>query len=386
MKLNELLTAFNAVAPGHLAEDWDQVGVHLAGDGKAIKKAMLCIDLTPAVLDEAIAKKCQLIVAYHPPIFHPLQRLADRDWKEKMLALAVRKGIAVYSPHTALDAVRPGMNDWLCDGLGADGVRWSIGVPTDGSNGKCKIIVYAPRESADKVRQAMVAAGCGHIGPYSDCSFNVDGVGTFQGDSTTNPAIGRPGVFEVVEETRIEMICFSSMAAEAIRSIREAHPYEEPAIDVIQLYRPTPPEDEWETPGRLVFMKRPVTAETLIRRVKKTLGITKLKASVPPDYRARHWQPDEDLPGRIYKVAVCVGAGGSLFEKPLADADAYITGEMQHHQILDLHQQGKVVILAGHTNTERPFLKNYRDALIEAGANEIDWHISETDKAPMTIV
>eukprot|EP00752_Nemacystus_decipiens_P015866 g14174.t1 len=174
------------------------------------------------------------------------------------------------------------------------------------------------------------------------------------------------------------MICYDSMVGEALRLIRQAHPYEEPAIDVFQLFKPTPPEDEWQTPGRLVnFDHRPVTAETLIRRVKKTLSQKRLKVSIPDTYG------DEN---RIYKAAVCVGAGGSLFEKPLADADAYITGEMQHHQILDFYQKGKVVILAGHTNTERPFLGRYRDRLIEEGGEKVDWLISEADKAPMEIV
>lgn len=386
MKLNDVLSVLRAVANEGLAEDWDQVGLHLAGDGKPIRKAMLCIDLTPAVLDEAVKAKCQLIVAYHPPIFHPLKRLADRDWKEQMLAEAVRRGIAVYSPHTALDAVRPGMNDWLCDGLGEELVRWSIEVPQDGPSRKCKVIVYAPRDSAAAVRAAMSEAGCGGIGNYSDCSFNVDGLGTFKGNDASNPAIGTPGKLESVEETRIEMICFSSMVGEALRSIRQAHPYEEPAIDVIQLHSPMPPEDEWQTPGRISMLKKPITAETLIRRVKTTLGIKKVKASIPPDYATPYWQPDERLPGKLLKIAVCVGAGGSLFEKPLADADAYITGEMQHHQVLDLYQKGKVVILAGHTNTERPFLKNYREAIVAAGGDKIDWQISETDRAPMQIV
>lgn len=386
MKLNDLASVFHQVAPEWLAEDWDQVGIHLAGNGKAIKKALMCIDLTPAVLDEAITEKCQLIVAYHPPIFQPLKRLADRDWKEKMLALAVRKGIAVYSPHTALDAVRPGMNDWLCDGLGEEIVRWSIAVPKDGASGKSKIVVYAPREAADRVRLAMSEAGCGCIGNYSECSFNIEGVGRFTGNESSNPAIGKPGEPACVQETRIEMICYDSMIGEALRSIRQAHPYEEPAIDVFQLYAPTPPEDAWQTPGRLSLLKKPVSAETLVRRVKKTLGLGKLKASIPPDYGTHEWQPDDFLPGKVMKIAVCVGAGGSLFEKPLAHADAYITGEMQHHQILDLHQKGKVVILAGHTHTERPFLKNYRQALIDAGGEKIDWQISEADKAPMGIV
>lgn len=387
MKLEAVLSLLRGVAPEHLAEDWDQVGLHLAGAGKPIRKALMCIDLTPAVLAEAIEQKCQLIVAYHPPIFHPLKRLADRDWKEQMLAEAVRKGIAVYSPHTALDAVRQGMNDWLCDGLGATGERWSITVPQSGRSGKSKIIVYAPRESSDRIRQAMAEAGCGHIGGYSDCSFNVEGTGTFKGDENSNPTIGTPGVLESVEETRVEMICRDSMVGEAVRSIRKVHPYEEPAIDVFQLFSSVPPEDEWQTSGRIVFLKSPVTAETLVRRAKQTLGLQKLKAAIPPGYGTQHWNPDEDLLGKLQKVAVCVGAGGSLFEKPLAaNADAYITGEMQHHQVLDLYLKGKVVILAGHTNTERPFLKNYREKIIEQGGGKVEWLLSEADRAPIEIV
>lgn len=385
MKLNELLTTFRAVAPEHLAEDWDQVGVHLAGNGKPIRKALLCIDLTPAVLDEAIKHKCQLIVAYHPPIFHPLKRLADRDWKEKMLAHAVRKGIAVYSPHTALDAVREGMNDWLCEGLGKANERWSIGMPKEGPTGHYKVVVYAPFEHADPVRRAMFDAGGGTIGGYHDCSFNLDGTGTFTGGKDTNPAIGKPGTPERVDETRIEMVCNRSFLPEVLKACRHAHPYEEPAIDVFQLMTEPPLETEEQTPGRVAVLRRSVTAKTLITRVKRTLGVKRLKASVPDVYGEPISHGIDDLPNAIQTIAVCVGAGGSLFEK-YPFADAYITGEMQHHQVLDFYQKGKVVILAGHTNTERPFLGRYRDRLIEAGGSKVDWLISEADRAPMVVV
>jgi len=357
---------------------------------------MLCIDLTPAVLDEAIASKCQLIVAYHPPIFHPLKRLADRDWKEQMLAKAVRKGIAVYSPHTALDAVRQGMNDWLCDGLGKAGVRWSIGVPKMGRTMRFKVIVYVPRSDAERVRQAMFDAGGGGIARYSNCSFNIEGVGTFRGDETTNPAIGKPGQLEKVEETRVEMISWMNTLGDVIKAARATHPYEEPAIDVFELAQEAEPEDEEQTPGRVLHLKTPITASTLISRVKKQLGQKKLKASVPLDYgvgdpeifSVNTQRVDKNkfyVPGKIESIGVCVGAGGSLFEKYL-HCDAYITGEMQHHQVLDLYQRGKVVILAGHTNTERPFLKNYRDAIIAKGGEKVEWVLSETDAAPIQIV
>lgn len=378
MKLDKLLTVFRSVAPEQLAEDWDQVGIHLAGDGKPIKKALLCIDLTPAVLDEAIAQKCQLIVAYHPPIFHPLKRLADRDWKEKMLALAVRKGIVVYSPHTALDAVREGMNDWLCEGLGKHDMRWAIGTPKHGPSGIYKVVLFVPQDKADKVRLAMFDAGGGTIGNYFDCSFNTEGEGTFHGSEGTNPAIGRYGQLEKVPEVRIELVCWPTVLGDVLKAARSAHPYEEPAIDVFQLAKELPPENQEQTPGRVVELKNPIPAKTLAARVKKTLNQKQLKASVPETY-------GEEGNNLIQTIAVCVGAGGSLFEK-YPTADAYLTGEMQHHQVLDFYQKGKVVILAGHTNTERPFLGRYRDRLIESGGEKVDWRISEADRAPIQII
>jgi dinuclear metal center YbgI/SA1388 family protein len=381
VKLDEVLAVLRTVAPEHLAEEWDQVGIHLSGDGKAVKKALLCIDLTPAVLEEAIQLKCQLIVAYHPPIFQAIKRLADRDWKERMLARAIRHGIAVYSPHTALDAVRPGMNDWLCDGLGESSLRRSIASPKRVSRSHYKIVVFVPRKSAERVRRAMFDAGGGTIGNYFDCSFNLDGIGTFHGGEGTHPAIGKPGQLEAVEETRIELICSSNKLADVLKAARRAHPYEEPAIDVFQLASEEPSKDLAEASGRVAVLKQPIPAKTLIARVKKALGVKQVKAALPSEHR----NLDEAKNKLMQSIAVCVGAGGSLFEK-CPDADAYITGEMQHHQVLDLYLKGKVVILAGHTNTERPFLRHYRDRLIAGMGEKIDWLISEADATPMSIV
>ncbi len=343
------------------------MGLHLAGDGKRVRKGMLCIDLTPAVLNEAIESKCQLVVSYHPPIFRALARLADRDWKERMLAKAVRTGIAVYSPHTSLDAVRGGMNDWLCDGLGKQSVRWSIGVPRDHRLHRYKVIVYAPRDAAADVRAAMSDAGAGGIGGDDRSAFSVEGVGSF----------GLAGEVGQAEEVRIEASCWRDALGAVIKRAREAHPRPEPTVEVVELSAQPRPEEEEQTPGRCMHLRTPVSAEALIRRVKRHLGVKKLKAAIPPEYGNEH-------PGHVESIAVCVGAGGSLFEK-YKTADAYITGEMQHHQVLDMVQRGKVVLLAGHTNTERPFLRNYRDA-IATRCGAVEWTLSEQDVSPMSIV
>ena len=379
MKLDDLLTVLNQVAPERLAGDWDQVGLHLAGDKKRVRRAMLCIDLTPPVLEEAIQHKCQLIVAYHPPIFSPLRRLADRDWRETMLARAIRSGIAVYSPHSSLDAVREGMNDWLCDGLGKHSVRWSLGVAKDYKTYRYKIIVDVPPANADYLRKAMWSAGAGDIGDYSECSFTHRGVGTFQGGRGSQPAIGKAGRRETLDEMRIEMICGRTNLGEVLHQIRATHPYEEPAIGVLELKAEPSPEGQEEGPGRCHRLLRPISASTLIRRVKAHLGLKRLKAAIPGTYGSA------ELPNKIESIAVCVGAGGSLFDNYLS-ADAYITGEMRHHQVLDMVQRGKVIILAGHTNTERPFLSDYRESIVAKGGARVQWIISTEDRAPLAIV
>lgn len=375
MKRIEVERVLEKVAPCHLAGDWDQVGLHLAGKGQSIRKALLCIDLLPEVLEEAISKKCQLIVAYHPPIFRSLRRLADRDWKEKMLARAIRAGIAVYSPHSALDAVRGGMNDWLCDGLGPHTVRRAI-AQAPSVRSKCsKVVVYVPQPNSERLRKAMWAAGAGGIGEYSDCSFTLEGLGTFRGGKASNPTIGIPGRLEKVEESRVEMICESGKLSAVLECVRAVHPYEEPAIDVIALQSEVVSTEQAEGAGRCHVLKDPVSVATLVRRLKKHLGQKKLKVAMPQGFEGE----------LINSVAVCVGAGGSLFEN-YWEADAYVSGEMQHHQILDMVQRGKVVILAGHTNSERPFLNQYRDSIIAAGAEKVEWLVSERDQAPMQIV
>lgn len=379
MELGKVLVGLREVAPEALAEPWDKVGLQVGDPQQRVSRGLLCIDLTEAVVAEAVREKCELIVAYHPPIFEPLTRLtADGDWTQRRIYEAMRAGIAVYSPHTALDAVRGGTNDWLCDGLGKATLRGSIGSQTQ-RRFEQKVVVYVPRADADRVRRAMSEAGAGHIGNYSACSFNVDGVGTFYPEEGANPAVGERHRLERVEETRIEMICLPGRTGEVLRAIRQVHPYEEPATDVFDLADNVVPEDEEQAAGRVVYLKQPITPATLAARVKKRLGVKHVKLAAAEPFVGT----DPDLhPGKLASVAVCVGSGGSLFEK-YGGADAYVTGEMQHHQVLDLVQRGKVVVLAGHTNTERPYLPTYREMIRKTAAAGVKWRLSRADRPPM---
>lgn len=368
MKLNELLTAFNAVAPEHLAGSWDKVGLHAGSPSQTIERGLICIDLTHEVIDEAVANQCQLIIAYHPPIFAPLQRLTDDGpWSQTRMVRCVREGLAVYSPHTALDAARGGMNDWLCEGIG-HGTSTPI-EPETLKRDEYKVVVFVPDDHEASVRDAISQAGAGQIGNYRECSFSVPGEGGFRPIEGANPTIGTVGKRETISERRMEMIVAGRHLADVVAAIVESHPYEEPAFDLFKLEPEPDVAHEQEGAGRLLTLDEPIDAGTLVDRVKARLGMDQLKL-------ARGDRP-------IRTIAVCPGAGGKLFE-PIV-ADAYVTGEMQHHHVLDLKQQGRTVVLAGHTNTERPYLPTYRDRLIEAGA-AIDWCISEADQAPMAIV
>ncbi|MEM9420759.1 MAG: Nif3-like dinuclear metal center hexameric protein [Planctomycetota bacterium] len=373
MKLSKVLAGLRQVAPEALAEPWDKVGLHVGSPQRQIKSALLCIDLTEAVVTEAVSRRCQLIVAYHPPIFHPLTSLTDgpgSSWKQRALVEAVRHNLAVYSPHTALDAVRGGMNDWLCAGLGKG---TSVPIASKASpRDEYKVMTFVPPDHADKVRQAMDRGGAGWIGKYRQCSFNARGVGTFRPLQGAKPSIGKVGDLEWVEELRVEMICSGDRLASVLEELRKAHPYEEPAIDVFQLEaEPATKADRAAAvgAGRLLTLARPVLAETLADRVKDRLKLGVVK--VTPRQSKK----------KVKTVAVCVGAGGSLFENTAADA--YVTGEMQHHQALDLTQQGKAVILAGHTNTERPYLPAYREKIRKTEAAVVRWRLSRTDRAPL---
>ena len=375
MRWSDTLAVCRRVAPESLAEAWDKVGVHLGREAEGVAAALLCNDLTEAVADEAIAAGCHLIVAYHPPIFQPLVRLEAgdaADWKQRTLRKLIRHDIGVYSPHTALDAARGGVTDFLCECLGP-GMSRPI-APTPPRRDEVKIVVFVPEAEAADVRQAMSNAGAGWIGNYRECSFHVAGEGGFRPIEGANPTIGQVGTRETVAELRLEMICPRRYLADVVRAIHEAHSYEEPAYDVFEQAAIPAPADEATGAGRLLTLHEPTPAAALLERVRAGLGVEHCVTA------------GADRPEPIRSVAVCPGAGGSLFADQAVEADAYLTGEMRHHDALDLRERGKLVILPGHTQTERPYLPTYRDRLIAAGRDAVDWQVSAADPPASVVV
>lgn len=335
-------SAMAAIAPLELAEEWDRVGVLLAGDRAGLRRVLLTIDLTEAVLAEAIALDADGIVAYHPPIFDPIARLDDRTAKSRTIRGAARAGLFIHSPHTALDAAEGGVNDWIASGLGEGRVRPILPAARSRPGEAFKVATFLPEIAADRVRQALAEAGAGRIGEYTHCSFTAPGSGTFLGGEASRPAVGTRGRLERVAELRLEMVCSARLLADAVAAVRAAHPYEEPPIEIHPL---APLPDRRVGGGRVLELDTPVTMATLRSRLERHLGVKRVAVAAPAGGR------------RVSRVAVVAGSGGSLLETILAErCDAFVTGELSHHPVLEAVAAGCAVLLAGHTNTERPYL------------------------------
>jgi dinuclear metal center YbgI/SA1388 family protein len=368
--LHEIVRSLEVIAPLRLAEPWDKVGLLVEGDGRAVSRVLLAIDLEPTVLAEARDAGAGLVVAYHPLLFKPLDRLDGATWQGRVAIDALRAGIAVHSPHTALDAVAGGVNDWLVETLGAEGPGARALVPASPAGGNThKIVTFVPAGEADAVRAALAEANAGTIGAYTHCSFRSEGEGTFFGQEGANPAVGTAGRLERVREVRLEMPFHARDLGRVVDALRAAHPYEEPAFDLVALV--APPADPRTGAGRVADLSAPATAAELAARVAPALG------GVPPE-RSRG-----DGARTHRRVAVCAGSGGSLLEAAArAGATLFLTGELSHHDVLRAHALGLEVLLAGHTNTERGYLPRLA-ARLAALHPSVDMVVSARDRHPL---
>ncbi len=360
----EVLAVLEEIAPLSCAEEWDRVGLLVEpGREKKLARLFLTVDLTEPVLEEALKEKAGMILSYHPPLFHPLKSLAWRRPGERVLIRAVRAGIPVYSPHTALDAAPGGVNDWLAGILGPG--RVTPLAPCRGP-GEYKLVTFVPPEKADELRAALAGEGAGVIGGYRECSFNLEGTGTFYGGEETSPVLGKKGRLERVREVRLEMVFPPSLLSRVAEVMARVHPYEEPAWDVYPLERKHIPG---AGQGRLVELSRPLAPRALAGRVKKGLGLPSLRAAFPPGLE------------EVRRVALCAGAGNQVLQGE-DRAQAVLTGEMSHHDVLAHLAAGRGVILCGHTETERGFLPVLAER-IGARLPGLEILVSKKDRPPL---
>ncbi len=384
MIVRDLVDALQSVAPLELAEPWDRVGLQVGRLSRAIEgPVLLTIDLTEPVLDEAIAVKASAIISYHPPIWEPLTRITDATPRERAIARAIQAEIAVYSPHTSLDSAPGGMTDWLCEGVSGSTKAGRIAGDCRALSPKsrrrptqeCKIVTFIPERDADRLRQALATAGAGLIGKYSLCSFAVLGTGTFLGSDDSKPVVGQPGRVEHVTELRLEMVCSRASLPLVLATLRQFHPYEEPAVDVYELLAPA---DRAVGAGRRIVLDQPATLEEIGIRLK---GFLATGTCVPTVHVAR-----AGTMSSVTHVGVVCGAGASQAAAARAEGcEVFVTGEMKHHEIIDATNAGMSIILAGHTNTERGYLPRLAQVLCER-LPDLRAVVSRADRDPVTVV
>lgn len=332
MRIIEITSYIESLAPLAYQESYDNSGLLIGNPGDEVNSALITLDVTPEVIDEAIAVKSDLIIAHHPLIFSGIKRLNDQTDTGRCIIKAIRNKIAVYAAHTNLDNVTGGVNSRICDKLGL--VKRSILSPVKGQ--LQKLVTFIPTEHLRQVQEAIFEAGGGNIGNYDSCAYTVEGTGSFRGNEASNPYVGEKGTIHYEKEVRFETIFPAVLQKKVIRALVTSHPYEEVAYDIYPL------ENEFQLTGS--GMTGELVEETderdFFQKIRNIFGIPVVKHSPLRNKMIR-------------KVAVCGGAGSFLIRQAISSgADVFLTGDLKYHQYFEA--EGKIVLAdIGHFESEQ---------------------------------
>lgn len=344
MKLKEICSFLDSAIPLSFQEGYDNSGLQVGLPEKEIRSALICLEVTNEVLDEAGMKGCDLILSHHPLIFAGLKRLTDQTLTGKLVLKAIRQDIAVYSAHTNLDMIGQGVSRKMADKLKLKNVR--VLSPLKGRLNK--LVTFVPESHLDKVRDALFSAGAGTIGNYDRCGFTAEGTGSFRGNEDTNPFSGQKGVMSHEKEVRFETIFFSHNRNMVVRALLESHPYEEAAYDIYQLEN----DNINAGLGCTGDLPEPEGEKEFLGQLKELFSAKAIRYS--------------KLNGRkIKKIALCGGAGGPLVNDALASgADAYITADVRYHSFFEGGNQ-MIIIDIGHYESEKCSAEILYDLIIK---------------------
>jgi len=381
MRLADVLALLDTWYDPRWAEPWDHVGL-VCGDPDAdVRRIHLAVDPVEAVVAEAIESGAGLLVVYHPLLLTPVSSVAADTAKGRVLHRLIRSGTALFTAHTNADVPADGVNEALAAAVGLRDTE--ILEPTDGG-GTDKLVVFAPVAAADAVRRAVTAAGAGAIGAYDSATFTTSGEGRFRPLAGADPAIGEIGSVEVVDEVRIEAVYPRPLRARIVGAVRAAHPYEEPAFDLVELADvPGGPVTGPSAPatrghGRVGPLPEPTTLEALAAQVAAALPGTAHGVRVAGD-------PEKE----IRTVAVGAGSGDSLLEAVRrSGADAYVTSDLKHHRASEsLEQGGPALIDVAHWAAEwtwLPVLRRKVEEAVQGTGDTVVTHVSTIVTDPWT--
>ncbi|WP_445490378.1 Nif3-like dinuclear metal center hexameric protein [Niallia sp. 03133] len=364
----EVISLFEQYSPKAYAMEGDKIGLQVGDLSRPVKNVMIALDVLDEVVEEAIAKNVDLIIAHHPPIFRPLSKITSDNPSGRLMQKLIKYDISVYAAHTNLDVAKGGVNDLLSEALGLKNAE--VLVPTYEDKLK-KLVVFVPNEHAEEVKNALGNAGAGAIGEYSHCLFETEGKGQFKPGKGTNPYIGEQNKLELVEETKIETVFPDSIEKKVIKAMIKSHPYEEVAYDIFDLQI----KGEQLGLGRIGKVEE-MTLSAFVEHVKKALDVDAVRVV-------------GDLQTKVNKVAVLGGDGNKYYSQALfKGADVYVTGDLYYHVAHDAKALGLNIIDPGH-NVEKIMKKGVAHILTTMCAKkgaDIEIFPSEIETDPFQFV
>lgn len=332
MLIQDIIAHLEQVAPLQYQESYDNAGLIVGDKSTEVSSALITLDVTEEVLDEAIENGIKLIISHHPLIFKAIKRITGSNEVERCLIKAIQNGIAIYAAHTNLDSISGGVNSMICSKLGLINCR--ILAPV--RNQLIKLVTYVPEDHLEPVRSAIFSAGAGEIGNYDCCSFSGSGEGTFRGNEASNPFVGLKGEIHKEKEYRLEVILPRHLTARIVKALTAAHPYEEVAYDLVPLENDLPSIGA----GMVGELAVPGDESVFLKEVRQVFGCQMI----------RHTSL---LNRKISKVAVCGGSGSFLVSKAIAEgADLFISADFKYH---DFFEADRKIVLAdiGHYESEQ---------------------------------
>lgn len=359
-KLHDIVGAVERFAPTALQESYDNAGLYCGDLSSEIGQVLTCLDITEQVVDEALTKGCQLVLAHHPVLFRPIKRLTGSSYVERILLKAIRNNIALYAAHTNLDNVSGGVNFALAEKLGLRNNK--VLQPMEGSLRKLE--VFVPLEDTEKVLEALGKAGAGQIGNYKNCSFRSQGIGTFLPKEGANPHVGQANVQEEVTENRIEVLFPKHLTSQVISAMYSSHPYEEVAFYLHELVN----SNQDSGVGVIGELEKEITTVEFCHYLKERLGLVTFKHT--------GWAKG------IKRVAVCGGSGSFLLKQAIASrADVFVSSDFKYHEFFDA--EGKIMVAdIGHHESEK-HTKDLLKEILASSFPDLRVHSCETNTNPV---
>jgi len=331
LKIKDVTTYLEGIAPLSYQESYDNAGLITGNREAEVSGVLVTLDCTEAVVQEAISKKCNLIVAHHPIIFKGLKRLTGSTYIERTVLLAIKNDIAIYAIHTNLDSVSNGVNKKLGDKIGLKNLQILSPKP----NTLSKLVTFVPKSDTEKILEALHLAGAGQIGNYKNCSFKTSGTGSFLPSEGSNPHIGRTNEQEFIEEDRIEVLVPSHLTNKVVQALQTAHPYEEVAYYISGLDN----ENQEVGSGMIGELEEPLGGIEFLVSLKSKLALQTIRHTAI-------------LTKPIKKVAICGGSGSFLLSQALkSGADAFITADFKYHEFFDADNR-LIIADIGHYESE----------------------------------